>query len=229
MSFGSANLSNIFLQTIVYKFFNLFVFTDTHSLNALKYSCSHPSLQAYLSSIGTSHNPFYSPPSTSYNVGLPSTNDHSVCIASSNTNSIASSDLSKTHWYDSSRISTAQNEHELKAHLHLAMQEDRLAKLDGSRLRVLRLLESGAFPMGIRTNKSPRRQRTTFTNEQTIKLELEYRKNEYISRNKRFQLADSLRLSENQIKIWFQNRRAKDKRIEKAIVDQQCRFESFYF
>lgn len=63
-----------------------------------------------------------------------------------------------------------------------------------------------SLPLPLRTVRPCRRQRTTFTNEQTIKLEIEYRQNEYISRNKRFQLADLLDLSENQIKIWFQNR-----------------------
>lgn len=52
---------------------------------------------------------------------------------------------------------------------------------------------------------------------------MEYHVSEYISRGKRFQLAEMLDLTENQIKIWFQNRRAKDKRIEKAIVEQQYR------
>lgn len=75
-----------------------------------------------------------------------------------------------------------------------------------------------------RLPRSQRRQRTTFTHEQTLRLEMEYHVSEYISRSKRFQLAELLDLTENQIKIWFQNRRAKDKRIEKAICEQQYRY-----
>lgn len=49
----------------------------------------------------------------------------------------------------------------------------------------------------------PRRQRTTFSSEQTIRLEVEFHRNEYISRGRRFELAERLQLTETQIKIWL--------------------------
>ena len=43
-------------------------------------------------------------------------------------------------------------------------------------------------------------------------MEIFYKKNQYITMEERIKLSEKLNLSESQIKIWFQNRRAKGKR-----------------
>ncbi|VVC88478.1 unnamed protein product, partial [Leptidea sinapis] len=60
--------------------------------------------------------------------------------------------------------------------------------------------------------KKPKRVRTAFTSQQMMELELEYTRTRYLDRNRRLELSEKLQLNERTIKIWFQNRRMKDKK-----------------
>ena len=68
----------------------------------------------------------------------------------------------------------------------------------------------------IRTKKDrkaeEKRPRTAFTSEQLARLKSEFTENRYLTEKRRQDLARELQLHENQIKIWFQNKRAKIKK-----------------
>jgi hypothetical protein len=58
-----------------------------------------------------------------------------------------------------------------------------------------------------------KRARTIFTTEQLERMEREFHKQQYVVGHERMYLANTLNLTEAQVKVWFQNRRIKWRKV----------------
>ncbi|XP_067399844.1 LOW QUALITY PROTEIN: homeobox protein Nkx-3.1 [Emydura macquarii macquarii] len=73
-----------------------------------------------------------------------------------------------------------------------------------------------SLPSNQRSLKQQKRSRAAFSHTQVIELERKFSHQKYLSAPERAHLAKTLKLTETQVKIWFQNRRYKTKRKQLA-------------
>ncbi|XP_077771949.1 ventral anterior homeobox 2 isoform X1 [Canis aureus] len=81
------------------------------------------------------------------------------------------------------------------------------------------------LPKGLDLDR-PKRTRTSFTAEQLYRLEMEFQRCQYVVGRERTELARQLNLSETQVKVWFQNRRTKQKKDQSRDLEKRTSSEA---
>ncbi|KAF6027944.1 EMX2 [Bugula neritina] len=114
---------------------------------------------------------------------------------------------------------THQNMHSLEAaKIHLLQQRGAqswlAAQVDRTQLHPNVLFQSAMDYQHSLSMHKPKRIRTAFSPSQLVQLEASFHNNHYVVGQERRDLASELGLTETQVKVWFQNRRTKNKRVK---------------
>ncbi|KAG8429307.1 hypothetical protein GDO86_020566 [Hymenochirus boettgeri] len=77
------------------------------------------------------------------------------------------------------------------------------------------------FSLSLGKTRTKDKYRVVYTDHQRLELEKEFHYSRYITIRRKAELAATLALTERQVKIWFQNRRAKERKVNKKKMQQQ--------
>ena len=89
------------------------------------------------------------------------------------------------------------------------------AKFTGKRSKRKKDNETGSRAREVENSVSGKKKmRTTFTGKQIFQLEKSFESKKYLSSAERAEMATNLEVTQQQVKIWFQNRRTKWKKAE---------------